>query len=149
MQDSLLKVTGEVEFILKDPEGNVKQQFTTHNAVVDAGKNFIASRMKDATSTVMTHMAVGSSSDAVLGTQNALIAPLGAREALDSTTVTSNQVKYTSSFEAGEGTGQIQEAGIFTALTGGNMLCRTVFNPINKDSADSLTINWTITINAA
>jgi hypothetical protein len=148
MQDGL-KISGEVEFLLTASDGTVKEHFTTKNAVVTNGTYFIASRMKDATATVMSHMALGSNNTAVAPAQNDVLGLLGSREAIDSTTVTNNTVKYTAAFEAGDATGTIQEAGIFNAASAGTMLCRTVFNPINKDTLDTLTVNWTITINAA
>ena len=37
-------------------------------------------------------------------------------------------------------------AGIFTAVTSGTMLARTVFAVVNKGASDSMTISWDITI---
>ena len=115
------------------------------NLVVTDGKEFVASRMKDATATAMSHMAIGTGStaaaagDSALGTQ-------AARVALTSTTVSSNEVAYVATFGAGTGTGAITEAGLFNASTGGTMLCRTVFSVVNKGSSDSMTITWTVTV---
>jgi hypothetical protein len=74
---------------------------------------------------------------------------LGSREALDSTTVTDNTIQYIASFEAGDGTGAVTEAGIFNAATGGSMLCRTVFSVVNKAADDTMSVTWTITISAS
>ena len=115
------------------------------NLVVTSGKNYVASRMKDATATAMSKMAIGSGSTAAAAGNTALGTELG-RVSLTSTTVTNNEVAYVATFGAGTGTGAITEAGLFNANSGGTMLCRTVFSVVNKGSADSMTITWTVTV---
>ena len=141
-----LKVTGSVNVVINDEDGKQKENFTIPNLVVDTGLAYIASRMKDATATAMTHMAVGTGTTATAGGQTALVTQLGSRVALTSTTVTANSTAYVASFGAGVATGALTEAGIFNASTSGTMLCRTVFAVINKGAADTMTITWTITI---
>lgn len=148
LKDSL-KLKGRVGIVLKDKDGKVKETREIDNLVVDAGLDFIASRMKDATATAMTHMALGSSSTAAAAGNTALGSQLGSREALDSTTVTNNAVAYVASFEAGDATGAVTEAGLFNASSGGTMLCRTVFSVVNKLADDSMTVTWTVTISAS
>ena len=115
------------------------------NLVVTAGKGYVASRMKDTTATAMSHMAIGSGSTAAAANNTALGNELG-RVALTSTTVSSAVVTYVASFPAGTGTGAITEAGILNASSSGTMLCRTVFSVVNKGSADSMTVTWTVTV---
>ena len=148
LKDSL-KLKGRVGIVLKDKYGNVKETREVDNLVVNAGLDYIASRMKDASATAMTHMALGSNSQAAAAGNTALASQLGSREALDSTTVTSNQIAYVSSFEAGDATGSVVEAGIFNASSGGTMLCRTVFGSVAKQADDSMTVTWTVTISAS
>lgn len=134
------KLKGKLSIAIND---EVVQE--VDNLVVTDGKEFVASRMKDATATAMSHMAIGTGStaaaagDSALGTQ-------AARVALTSTTVTNAEVAYVATFGAGTGTGAITEAGLFNASTGGTMLCRTVFSVVNKGSSDSMTITWTVTV---
>ena len=141
-----LKVTGSVNVVINDESGKQKENFTIPNLVVDTGLAYIASRMKDATATAMTHMTVGTGSTAAAAGNTALETQLGSRVALTSTTVTSNSIAYVASFGAGVATGALTEAGIFNASTSGTMLCRTVFAVINKGASDTMTITWTITI---
>ena len=141
-----LKVTGSVNVVINDECGKQKENFTIPNLVVDTGLAYIASRMKDATATAMTHMGVGTGTTATAGGQTALVTPLGSRVSLTSTTVTTNSTAYVASFGAGVATGALTEAGIFNASTSGTMLCRTLFAVINKGAADTMTITWTITI---
>lgn len=144
-----LKLSGQIAIVLKDKDGNVKEERTEKNLVVTTGLNYIASRMKDASATAMTHMALGSGTTTAAAGQTDVVTLLGAREALDSTTVTANAVAYVSSFEAGDATGAVTEAGIFNASTSGTMLCRVVFSVVNKAADDTMTVTWTITLAAS
>lgn len=143
-----LKLRGDVALVLRDKDGNIKDERLIENLIVDTGLNFICDRMKD-DETAMTHMALGSGSTAAAAGDTTLGSQLGSREALDSSTVTNNQIVYVASFEAGDATGAVTEAGIFNASTGGTMLCRTVFSVVNKAADDTLTVNWTITLTAS
>ena len=145
MINDTIKVTGELKLTLTKPDGNTHETVVP-NIVVTDGKEYIASRMKDATATAMSHMAIGTGSTAAAAGDAALGTEAG-RVALTSTTVTSNAVAYVATFAAGTGTGAITEAGIFNASSSGTLLCRTVFSVINKGAADTLGITWTVTVN--
>lgn len=145
IQDSI-KVTGELKITVTNPNGNVTQETVIPNLVVSSGKDYIAERMKDATTTAMSHMAIGTGSTAAAAGNTTLGTEAG-RVALTSTTVTANAVAYVATFGAGTGTGAITEAGLFNASSSGDMLCRTVFSVINKGAADTLGITWTVTVN--
>ena len=145
IQDSI-KVTGELKITVTNPNGNVTQETIIPNLVVTAGKNLIASRLKDTTDAALSHMAIGTGSTAAAAGDTTLGAEAG-RVALTSTTVTANAVAYVATFGAGTGTGAITEAGLFNASSSGDMLCRTVFSVINKGAADTLGITWTVTVN--
>ena len=140
-----LTAKGTLGIVLTDQNGNLKQELNVTNLVVDTGLDYIASRMKDATATAMTHMAIGSGTNDPAAGDTALQTQLG-RVALTSTTVTNNSVAYIASFGAGTGTGAVTEAGIFNASSGGTMLCRTEFAVINKAAGDSMTITGTVTV---
>lgn len=146
-----LKMLGQVDLVLKDKDGNVKDSREIKNLVVNTGLAFIISRMAGTTKAVMSHMALGSSTTAAAAAQTDLVSILGAREVIDSTTIsgTNNEkIVYVSSFEAGDATGAVTEAGIFNAATAGDMLCRTVFPVVNKQADDTLSITWTLTLSA-
>lgn len=136
------KLTGKLKIELND-----EVVAEVPNIVVSDGKDFVASRMKDTTDAAMSHMAIGTGSTAAAASDSALGSELsGSRTALTSTTVTDNDIVYVATFGAGTGTGAVTEAGIFNASSGGTMLCRTVFSVVNKGSADSMTITWTVTV---
>ena len=139
------RALGKLTIEVKDKDGNLKQKQEVKNLVVDTGLDYIASRMKDASATAMSHMAIGTGSTAAAAGNTALGSE-AARQALTSTTVTSNAVAYVASFAAGTGTGAITEAGILNGASGGTLLCRTVFSVVNKGASDSMTITGTVTI---
>jgi hypothetical protein len=140
-----LEMFGRLKIEVFDADGQIKTVAEMPNLVVTTGKGYIASRMKDATATAMSHMAVGTSSTAAAVGDSALGTEL-ARVTLTSTTVSAGVVTYVASFPAGTGTGALVEAGILNAASAGTLLCRTVFSVINKGAADSMTITWTVTV---
>ena len=146
--NEMIKATGRLNIQVIGPDGTIKEDQTVDNLVVGTGLSFIASRMKDATATAMSHMAVGAGTAAAAGGNTALVSELN-RVALTSTNVTSNAIAYAAVFGAGVGTGAVTEAGLFNAASSGTMLCRTVFAVVNKEASDTMTITWTVTIGAA
>ena len=102
IQDSI-KVTGELKITVTNPNGNVTQETVIPNLVVTSGKDYIAERMKDATTTAMSHMAIGTGTSAAAAGDTTLGTEAG-RVALTSTTVTANAVAYVATFGAGTGT---------------------------------------------
>lgn len=135
-----LKLTGKLTIALND---EIVQEVP--NLVVTAGKEYVASRIKDDSATAMSHMAIGTGSTAAAASQTALGSE-SARTGLTSTTVSGADIVYVDTFAAGTGTGAITEAGIFNANSGGTMLCRTVFSVVNKGASDAMTITWTVTV---
>ena len=118
----------------------------TENLVVTAGKEWVTARMKN-TSTVMTHMAIGTGTVAAVVANTTLGTEL-ARQALTTSggTVAGAVITFATSYAAGTGTGAITEAGILTAASAGTMLARTVFGVVNKGTLDTMTISWAVTI---
>jgi len=114
------------------------------NLVVTSGKEYVASRMKDATATAMSHMAVGTGSTAAAAGDTTLGGE-SARVALASTTVSGAVVTYVATFPAGTGTAALTEAAVLNASSGGTMLCRTVFLTVNKGANDVMAVSWAVT----
>ena len=144
LQDEIT-VKGRLSIVLIDQLGLVKEEHNFDNLVVTTGKGYIASRMKDATATAMSHMAVGTGTTAAAVGQTALVTEAN-RQALTSTAVSGGDVTYSATFGNGQGTGALTEAAILNASSGGTMLCRTVFSVINKGANDTLAITWTVTV---
>lgn len=145
-----LKASGNLVIELHDQNGVLKDRREVKNLVVTAGRQYIASRMAGTAANVMSHMGVGSGTATPVGA-NTSLGTEAARVVLTSTTLDGPTVKYAALFN--ENTPAlataITEAGIFNASSGGTMLCRTTFDPINKSVGDTLTVNWNVTINAS
>ena len=137
--------SGQLDIILRDKDGKIKDRQTVKNLIVDTGLAYIADRMADSAESAMSHMAVGTGSTAVAAGNTALGSEAG-RVSLTSTTQTNEDVAYIATFGAGVGAGALTEAGIFNASSAGTMLCRTVFSVVNKSASDSLQITWTVSI---
>jgi len=138
---------GSLRIELIKPNGEV-QTTLIDNLIVAVGLAYIVSRMKDASASAMSHIAVGSGTVAPVAGNTALGTEIG-RATLGSTVATNNQLVYAVTFAPGVATGAITEAGAFNASTAGLMLARTVFPVINKQGADTMSITWTVTLNDA
>lgn len=143
------KYTGRLHIELKDENGAVKETRDIDNLVVTTGLNWIAGRLYDTSiPSQISHIAVGTGTTAAAAGDTALGSE-SHREALDSTTVSTNTVTWVASLEAGEGTAALTEAGLFNAASGGTMVARVVYDVINKGANDSLSISWTLTASAS
>ena len=166
-----LQLSGALSIILTDTTiDKIKQEVYVPNLVVTSGKQWIASRMIGVAVPVMGYMGLGtgttnSGTDALalaMTGLGAVTSGVGASELTGNgytrTVVTQSQtsntadIVYAATFGAQNpniaSTGALlREAGIFTTITAGTMLCRTVFPLVTKMPNDSLTITWTITIN--
>jgi len=142
-----LAITGALQISL-----NNAVVYQCDNLVVTAGKEWVANRFKDDGGGFtqlgeMTHMGIGSGSTAAAVANTTLGTELN-RLALTTAggTVSGATVQYDATWSAATPAYAIEEAGIFTASSGGTMLARTVFAVINKGTDDTVTISWTITV---
>jgi hypothetical protein len=138
--------TGELEIVVRGPDGNIKEIRKAKNLVVSAGKTYLASRAVGTSTGIMSHMAIGTGtatpgpSDTALGTE-------AGRVTLASGSNSANAITYTATFPAGTGTGAITEAAVFNAASAPQtMLCRTTFPVVNKAAGDSIAVTWVVTI---
>ena len=153
MINDSIKVTGELKLTLTRPDGHVKHEVIIPNLVVTTGKNYIASRMKDASATAMTHMAIGTGTvdpvvgDTTLGTEVARVALTDSGGIVAGAVIT-----FAATYPAdtpdvtAPATAAITEAGILNAASAGTMLARTEFTAVNKGELDTMTISWAVTI---
>ena len=145
-----VRPTGKVSILLRDKDGNIKDERHIDNLVVDDGLAYIASRMTGTAEAAMSHMAIGTGTTAAAAADATLETELD-RNALTSTTIvtttaTNDSVEYVGDWAASDGTGAITEAGIFNAAASGTLLCRTVFSVINKGASDTLSITWKVVV---
>jgi hypothetical protein len=142
-----LAAVGQVSIRVYDSEMKLKDSRDINNLVVTLGKNYIVSRMKDASLSTMTHMALGVTNTAAAIGNTALVSEV-VRVALTATNVTTNSITYTATYGISTpSSSQVMvEAGIFNASSAGLMLARTVFGAITKNIGDTITVSWSITI---
>jgi hypothetical protein len=143
-----LKLKGRVSLVLRDSNGAIKESKEINNLVVDSGLDFITSRMTGTSEGIMSHMAIGSDNTAASSGDTALGSELG-RVTLTDDAVSGAVITFTATFGAGTGTGAVTEAGLLNASSAGTMLCRTVFDVVNKAADDTLAITWTVTLTAS
>ncbi|MBL4901114.1 MAG: phage tail protein [Desulfocapsa sp.] len=121
------------------------------NLVVGAGKAHIADQLAERNEAQMAYMAIGTGTTGAVDTDTALENELD-RNPLDSrvqgTGADTNKVTYTCTWDAGDGTGAITEAGIFNSAAAGQMLCRSVFAVKNKEAGEAMVQTWILTISA-
>lgn len=175
LTDEFLKLRGSVDIKVWGPDGSLKEDRFIPNLVVQAGKNYIATRMigtsnatavatTNSTTSCMTHMALGTSTTTALVTDSTLSSEVTVagdiaaytRATIASTTQSTGVVTYVAVFGTNNpqrsntsNTTAITEAGIFNssnAALGGTMLCRTTFAAVNKGNDDTLQITWSITV---
>lgn len=147
-----LGLSGRLTIVLTDADGNVKDVRDLKNLIVNTGLAYITSRMLGASPAVMSHMALGADTTAAAAGDTDLGSLLGSRKALTSSTQSGSNnesIIYVATFDPGEATGAVTEAGIFNASTAGTMLCRTAFPVVNKQAGDTIQITWTVTLSAA
>ncbi len=169
---NVIKLKGHVSMVLKDEFGKIKDYREFDNVVVKNGQDLVGLRVFGSNSTMSAatanFIAIGNNTAAL--TQGITNTALGtectgggsyARQNPTTTpnlqtnvqgTSTSTKITIAGTFGAGNcsnanGSNQsITEAGLFNALTGGNLFARQTFAAINKGPSDSLTVTWTVTL---
>ena len=141
-----IKATGVVSII----NARTGELVGSNNTVLALGKEWMAQRCTGEMSSLVTHIAVGTSSTAVVVGDTGLKAE-SARVAVNIPgavkPANKNVIRYEATFDAGVGTGALTEAGLFTAASAGICVARTVFPVKNKGDDDIFTVVWEITIN--
>jgi hypothetical protein len=100
-----LLLRGQLNIVVTDQTGKIKETRDVANLVVNTGLGYITSRMVGTASSVMSHMAVGSNNTAAAAANTDLGNLLGSRKALDSTTISganNESVVYVCTFSAGK-----------------------------------------------
>ncbi len=137
-----ISVYANCDIVLRGPDGKIKDRRFIHNTVTTNGKYGVADQiLLSPTLNKPTYMAIGTGTPAA----NALGTELD-RNALTSKTRSNAVVTFVADWAAGDGTGAITEAGVFDAVSTGNMWMSSSFSVINKGAGDTLQITWTLTV---
>ncbi len=142
------RLKGEVEVLVYDRDGRLKDRRLVGNLVVDVGKAQVAGLINGVVTTPFKYIAIGtgtaspSASDTALGNE---VARASATTGRTTTSVSNDTATWSASFSF-TSSYAITESGIFDASSGGNMLARQTFSAVNVSSGDSLTVNWKVQV---
>ena len=122
--------------VLYDDNNNIKQKFVKHNLITSVGFDFVSNCLGSTTRPEpISQIGVGTNNTApALGDTN--LGALKLKKACSYThTAGTTSLVFQTSFGAGEATGALVEAGIFTG--DGTLFDRVVYPVINKESGDT------------
>lgn len=141
---------GDVKYVLRGPDGKVKDIRYVSNLIVDSGFDLICDSIaKSASRPAATeYIAIGTGSTAAAAGQTLLVTENARQIATYAHTAGTKVYTLVTTFAAGTGTGAIQESGMFNIATANTvkMLNRQTFAVINKGALDSLQVTWTVTL---
>lgn len=148
-----LKVHGSFELLHRNAAGEILDQRTIKNLVVDVGKAGIAGLINGVVTNFYDYMAIGTGTTAAAAGDTALGTEIstsgGARALATLSRVTTTDTNDTAQFVltySFTGSFAVTEAGLFDASAAGNLLCRQVFSAVNVANGDSLQITWKVQI---
>lgn len=146
MEDKF-RLKGNVEFILRDKDGNVIDQRNIENTIVDAGFDAICDVIgKENQPSDFHWTGIGSGTTPVTTDDTTLETELVRVANVYAHTPDTKLFTMTSDYAAGTGTGAITESGLLNAASNGTLLNHIVFDVINKGANDTLQIVWSITL---
>lgn len=136
---TLIHKDGKVETVRKD------------NLVLNGGIDLLCDSIGKSSGrpAVLSYIAVGTGTTAAAATQTALVTESLRKAATYSHTAGTSKLTFTATFNAGEATGALTEAGICNASSGGTLFDRVVFAVLNKGADDVLTTTFEITFTKA
>ncbi len=138
-----IRLPTNLEMVLFDEHGNVKEKRNVHNLICTVGKRKLLASASPETMNQFAYIAIGTGTTAASASDTALQTEIARNIATVSNPDADHlQIQYT--FPAGTGTGAITEAGIFDASTGGIILAHQVFAVINKGASDPFQMTWTL-----
>lgn len=148
MEDKF-KVHGAVTLILKKGDGTCVAT-SKSNMVLNGGLDFLCNAFGSSSRpAIMNYIAVGAGTTAVATTDTKLSSEVLRKSASYSHTTGTAKLTLAATFNAGEATGALTEAGICNAASGGAFFDRVVFPVINKGASDVLTVTFEITLTRA
>ena len=155
MQEDM-NMRGAVRIITEDRSGCIVHDRRHANRIVKSGRRLVAELYAGVSGTPpsqVSHMAVGTGSDAATDDQTTLVAERARNavvtpvynEIIDEA-VARIRVTLQTVFDFAEANGAepLREAGIFTAAANGTMYNRVVFDPVTKTDTFKLTLIWDI-----
>lgn len=146
MKNEQISAHGAFFGVLKRADGTVTA-IRKDNLVLNGGIDFLCDAIGKTTGrpASMGWIAMGTGTTAATNTQTALVTESMRKATTYSHTAGTNTLTFSATFNAGEATGALTEAGIVNAATNGTFFDRVVFDVINKGADDEFTANFEIT----
>lgn len=150
MKNEQISAHGAFYGVLKRADGTVTT-IRKDNLVLDGGIDFLCDAMgkTDRRPASMGWIAMGTGTTDAANGQTALVTESLRKAATYSHTAGTKTLTFSATFNAGEATGALTEAGIVNAATDGTFFDRVTFDVINKGADDEFTANFEITFNRA
>jgi len=143
---------GELEIVLFDKYGNVKDRRHLKNLIVNVGKAQVAGLINGSATGTFQYIAIGTGTTAPAATDTALQNEThrALADTIDrvTTSVTNDTARLSKLFSGYSGSESITESGVFNASTGGIMLNRQTFAAVNVNwgAGDNVLFTWKIQV---
>lgn len=148
MMRDTITIVGTPTIRLYDSDGNLKQETTQKNLIVDTGKNYFLRKIFDrftGTEPDIEVIAIGSGTTAPTTADTSLETQIGSTTVSEYFFQSDNEILLSSGFIQGIGTGTINELGILASDN--TLISRIVVDStFNKSPTDFLNVNWSIQI---
>lgn len=141
-----LRFHGAVTLEIKRENGEI-QTLHKDNLIVDAGFDFIADAIANPVRPdAMAYIALGTDNTAAAAGQTALLGEIARKAATYDHTAGTKTFTLSATFDPGEATGALVEAGCLNAAAAGTLLDRVTFLVQNKGAGDTITVTFTFTL---
>lgn len=143
-----VKVKGELTVVHLDKDGNELARDIYKNLVVTAGKNagiqqIVGAAGGGAQPAKFNYIGIGTDNTAPVTGDTDLGVEIGTREQdTDPSFPSTGRGEVEVTFAAGNGTGTIEETGLFNDSSVGTMYARALIGPYTKGASDALVIKW-------
>lgn len=145
MNNDDLSVHGAFCGTLIHPDGSV-ETFRKDNLVLNGGIDLLCACLANPTQPApLKYIAVGTGTTSPANANTALGSEATRKSCTYSHTAGTSSFTVTATFNAGEATGALTEAGIVNASTGGTFFDRVTYAVVNKGANDVYTATFTIT----
>lgn len=142
----------QVALIVKDSKGRIKEIVETNNLRTNAGIDWLADLMGNASGTPANYIAVTANNAAPLATDTTLTGEIstdGLSRALATYSHTSGIASYTLQkvFNVTGGPHTVAKSGLFNAASLGTMAFEALFaSSATVNASDTLTVNWQVNL---
>jgi hypothetical protein len=145
MKDSM-DFVGIVNLKLYGPDGDLKQEVTTHNIIVNMGRAHVIDLLDKADVLLPNYVGIGDGTTAAAASDDSLVGALASASASPSQSVDAYTSRVAVTFASGTGTGTVKE--VTRGMSTSDIIARTLLAEsaqVNKGASDSLVVTYDIT----